>query len=190
MARLAEVLAYEKVSTEAGIAIYDVKCDTGDDNPVTARHYQPPGYAASPLVGDYAALVEAGGEYIAVAFIDPKIAPETAPGEVLIYSRSAPGVIAASALLKADGSIIFNEHVTIAPDGSISTDGSGSFAGDVSTDGSVTVGGSIDAGGAIEAGGTISAPDVAAGGVGLANHVHIGGAPGSPVGPPIAPPPP
>lgn len=138
MARIGELLSYERVQTDAGIPISDCKVDFGDGDTATARHYGIPGDDAHPLPGDYCVCVEAGGEFIAIAFMDPKITHEAGPGERIVYSRSGPGVIAAKIHLLANGSVKVNDKVTISPDGSISTDGSVSSVGSISSDAEVT----------------------------------------------------
>jgi|SRR6478609_5935884 len=109
------VLEYVQTTTEDGAHVGEAKCDLGGEQLVTARYYSPPGYDTHPLPGDTALLVPAGGKgnWAAVGFLDPGIAPETEPGEVLFYSRSAPGTIAAKLLLKADGSIVLNDGAAV-----------------------------------------------------------------------------
>lgn len=111
MGRSGIVLSFSKVVVE-GINFGEVKVDIGGAAPITAMCFFPPGTSDWPLPGDTAALVQGprSGEWVAVGFQDPNLAPPvTAPGERAIYSRSAPGVIAAKILLKADGSVDIND---------------------------------------------------------------------------------
>ncbi len=49
-----------------------------------------------------------------VGFNDPKLAqPVSAPGERVIYSRSAPGVLAGKIVLKVNGDIVINDNITL-----------------------------------------------------------------------------
>lgn len=138
MARVGEILEYKRTETDSGVAISDVQVDLGGGNIVTARHYQAPGDDSYPLVGEYALCVETGSEYTVVGFIDPQLTYEAEEGERLLFSRSALGQIKAKLHLKADGSVVINETVTIDPDGNITTDGTIDAAGAISSDGEVT----------------------------------------------------
>lgn len=172
MGRIGEVLSFRRVSDENGNAA-EVQVDLGGGDIVTAEVFLGPGDDEHPLAGDSAFLVEGPGTggYVAVGFLDPKLPGTAGPGERIWFSRSGPGSMAAKIHAKSDGSVVINDTVTIAPDGSISAT-------------------SLETSGDIDAGGTVSAPEVAAGGVGMAAHVHPVIALGSPSGGPQAPSPP
>jgi hypothetical protein len=123
--RIGEVLTFRRIEDERG-NVAEVTVDIGDpNNPVTAEVYLPPGSDEHPLPGDEAFLIEGPGtgNWIAVGFADTKLAGTAEPGERIIFSRSAPGVIAAKIHLKADGSVVVNGTVTISPSGAVSADG-------------------------------------------------------------------
>jgi hypothetical protein len=105
VARVAKVISYTRDTDERG-NVAEVKCDLGG-NTVTAEHYAPPGDDAYPLPGDFVLLVpgDGTGNWLAQGFMDPQLAGEAAAGERIIYSRSAPGVMAAKLHLKADGTV-------------------------------------------------------------------------------------
>lgn len=125
MSTIAEVLEFTRSVDSNGFNVSEAKCDLGGGNIVTAVHYSPPGDDAHPLAGDFAILVEGGGQgnWIAVGFIDPQLAPSAGPGEKIVYSRSAPGVIASKIHLKADGSVVINDAVTITSSGAVQANG-------------------------------------------------------------------
>lgn len=137
MGRTAVVLGFEK-RNENGVRFATVKCDFGGGETVTAEYYPPPGLFCEPLDGD-TVLLEQGrgtGEWFATGFIDPSLEPLTSErGESVVYSRSAPGVVAAKILLLTDGSIVINDEVTISASGAITTTDDISTDGEVSADG-------------------------------------------------------
>lgn len=121
MGRIGLVLGFERRGRSS-----EVKVDLGGNNVVTATYYGPPGDDAYPLKGDYAFLTPAPGtgKWVAEGFADPKIAGEAGEGERIVYSRSAPGVIAAKIHLKRDGSVVINDKAIISPSGDdITVDG-------------------------------------------------------------------
>lgn len=115
MGRIGEVLSFRRIDDDRG-NVAEVTVDIGDPtNPVTAEVYLPPGSDEHPLPGDQAFLIEGPGtgNWVAVGFADTKLAGLAAAGERIIYSRSAPGVIAAKIHLKADGSIDINDGAAV-----------------------------------------------------------------------------
>lgn len=146
MIRPGKVLEYTRVQTDAGISISDAKCELTEGNTVTARHYQAPGDDAFPLVGDFAVLVEAGGEYIALAFFDPEFQPLAEKGERLLTSRSGLGALKAKVHLKSDGTITLNDKVTISPEGDITTDGKIQAKGNIQSDADIKAQQNVSAG--------------------------------------------
>ena len=136
MGRNGVVLSFEQ-RNENGVRYGEAKVDLGGGNVITATYFPPAGFDSWPLPGDVAALENSSGTgaWQATGFLDTKITPLVAnSGEVVFYSRSAPGVIAASVLMKADGSVVINGKVTISPDGTIVVNDSVT----ISSSGSVT----------------------------------------------------
>lgn len=91
--------------------VAEVLCKDGPRDTITAIYVPPPGEFDHPLPGDYALLEEAPGTgvYYARSFEDPTLKiDEPAPGEKVLISRSASGVLAAKFHLRADGSIMAN----------------------------------------------------------------------------------
>lgn len=125
MARTGTVLSFEKV-TDGGVKFAEVKVDLGGGDVVTAVYMPPLGESDWPFPGDDAALVQApgAGNWMCVGFNDPTLEqPTSAAGEKVIYSRSAPGVIAVKLVMKTNGDAVWNDTLTIKPDGTIETDG-------------------------------------------------------------------
>jgi hypothetical protein len=114
VARIAEVLSFRRVVDENGNAA-EVQCDLGGGDIVTAEVFLPPGSDEQPLPGDFAFLVEGPGtgNWVATGFIDPLLAGTAGPGERVLFSRSAPGVIASKIHLKADGTIDINDGAVV-----------------------------------------------------------------------------
>ena len=103
MGRNGVVLSFEQ-RNENGVRYGEAKVDLGGGNVITATYCAPAGVDSWPLPGDVAALENSAGSgaWQATGFLDTKITPLVAnSGEVAFYSRSAPGVIAASVLMKA-----------------------------------------------------------------------------------------
>lgn len=121
MARVAIVIAYAYQPNKEGFRIGSVKCDLGGGRIITASHYASPGENDHPFPGDFCALEPKGtGGFLAVAFWDPKLQLAALPGEKILMSRSAPGVPAAKIHMRADGSVVINDTVTISALGAIS----------------------------------------------------------------------
>lgn len=114
MGRIGKVLSFRRVADERG-HVDEVSVDIGSASPVTAEVFLPVGIDEQPLEGDDAFLVEGpgSGEWIAVGFRDTKLAGTAGPGELVRFSRSAPGTIAAKIHLKSDGSIDINDGVAV-----------------------------------------------------------------------------
>jgi hypothetical protein len=108
--RIGEVLSFRRFEDERG-HMTEVQVDLGGGDTVTAEVFLGPGNDEQPLPGDWAFLLEGPGtgEWIAVGFADTQLTGTAGPGERIIFSRSAPGVMAAKIHLKADGSIDIND---------------------------------------------------------------------------------
>lgn len=74
----------------------------------TAQAMFPSGYDAQGFPEDYAVVVDIGGGKVSVAYLDPKLSHLAGPGEVVIVSRSAPGIVAAKLHLKSNGTVSIN----------------------------------------------------------------------------------
>lgn len=144
MGRVAVVLDSTRVTEQTGENVTDITLDPDGGNNVTAQLYSPPGEDALPLDGDFAVYEEGDSPELdaVVGFHDPKLAPFAEKGEKVIFSRSGPGVVAASVHLKKDGSVALkNSGVTITAksDGTVSIDASSvTITGDLKVNGEVT----------------------------------------------------
>lgn len=107
MGRVAEVLAFERVTDESGAHVDEVKVDPGGGAITTAEHFGAAGDDAPPLPGDYAALEETSGagREQCTGYLDPKNEGRAAPGEKRIYARDAQGVLVADIWLKGNGDV-------------------------------------------------------------------------------------
>lgn len=115
MGRTGTVLSFEK-RTDEGVKFAEVKVDIGGGDVVTAVYMPPLGESDWPFPGDDAALIQAPGtgNWICVGFNDPTLEqPASAPGEKVVFSRLAPGVIAAKMVLKTNGDVVFNDNITL-----------------------------------------------------------------------------
>lgn len=136
MGFLAKVVSFARASV-AGAQTPECIVDRDGGDTVTAHHFTAPGDDAPPLPGDVAYLGDDAGAGAAqiVGYQDPATAGVALPGERRIYSRSAPGVVAVSLWLKADGTITASNPggavLELAPDGSARVGNAlGSFAVD------------------------------------------------------------
>src|SRR5690606_40016469 len=88
--------------------ILDVKSDHGGGDIRTARGFQPAGYDAQPLRGDYGydAPSQTSGGVVNLGYVDQSNAGTAGAGEARIYSRSSAGALVAEIFLKADGSLV------------------------------------------------------------------------------------
>lgn len=127
MGRIGEVLAFARI-VSGDVRIDEVQVDPGGGANVTAQHVADAGDDSQPLPGDFAALAESNGtgrEYVA-GYHDPKTPRKAGPGAKRIFSRSAPGVVAAEVWLKEDGTVsiqVFNgAPISIKSDGPITVD--------------------------------------------------------------------
>lgn len=98
-----------------------VDLDGGDS--MTAHHFAPPGVDAVPLPGDVGYLGDDLGKGRAqlVGYQDPVSPGVAAPGEVRLYSRAGPGVMAVEVWLKGDGTLVARNllgELALNPDGS------------------------------------------------------------------------
>jgi hypothetical protein len=185
MGFLSSVVEFLRTSDQ-GTPTPEVKCDSGDGDPVTAGHFAPPGVDARPLPGDVAYLGDdlGAGNAQAVGYQDPTNAGVAGAGEHRIYSRAGDGSIVAELWLKADGSILVHSLLAgstaeLAADGSISLatpQASATFGADGAIDVSNALGGV-----AIDASGNVVAT-TPLGTFGAGTHMHL-----SPFGPTGAP---
>ena len=85
----------------------DVKVGLGNDNNVTAKHFNAPGDDSHPLPEDYCALSPSTGtgRQAAVGYIDYSNKSKAAPGEKRTYARNASGEVVCEMWMKNDGSI-------------------------------------------------------------------------------------
>lgn len=201
MGFLASVVEFLR-KDDQGTPTPEVKCDSGDGDPVTAGHFAPPGTDARPLPGDVAYLGDdlGKGNAQAVGYQDPNNAGLAGPGEHRIYARGSDGAIVATAWLKSDGSIrIENDSGTLelGADGGL-TITAGEASASLSADGAIVLTGA-QAAAELAADGAINLSN-AAGGVavdpagnvafttplgtfGAGTHTHA--SPFGPTGPPI-----
>lgn len=101
-----------------GDNVREVVGDPGTSANSTSQVFGPSGFDAEGFPQDLAVVIDIGGGRVAVGYLDPKLSPIAEAGEVVIFSRSAPGVIAGKIHLKASGSIFLN-GVEITPTGEI-----------------------------------------------------------------------
>jgi hypothetical protein len=105
--RIAEVVAVD--------ADGNTRCRLGGPNDLTADHFADSGDDCPPLAGDFVALDDGPGTGTkqATGYHDPSAttARQAAPGEKRIYSRAAPGTLAATVWLKADGTVLVKNHL-------------------------------------------------------------------------------
>lgn len=123
MGFLAAVTAFAR-TVVTGERVPEVTLDRDGDETATAGHFAPPGVDAVPLPGDvaYAGDDVGAGAAQAVAYQDPTTPPVAAGGEVRLYSRSGPGVVAVELWLKADGTIVAANglgSMALGPDGRV-----------------------------------------------------------------------
>jgi hypothetical protein len=104
---LATVVSFAR-TVLAGEQAPECRLDLDGGDASTAHHFSPPGVDAVPLPGDvaYAGDDAGAGKAQIVGYQDPKTAGLAEPGEVRLYSRSGPGVMAVELWLKADGSLV------------------------------------------------------------------------------------
>jgi hypothetical protein len=156
--------------SDQGTPTPEVKCDSGDGDPVTAGHFSPPGTDAPPLPGDVGYLGDdlGAGNAQAVAYQDPKNAGVAGAGEHRTYSRAPDGTVVAEVWLKADGSILARSVLA------------GSSA-ELGPDGAITLSNALG-GLSIDAAGNVVAT-TPLGTFGSGTHGH--NSPFGPIGPPI-----
>jgi hypothetical protein len=107
MARIVEVVAFERV-TDEGASAADVKVDLGGGEIRSAQHFGDSGDDSQPLPGDYATAEQTQGQgRVAISgYTDPHNAGQAGGGEKRIYSRNPQGVPVAHIWAKGDGSIV------------------------------------------------------------------------------------
>jgi hypothetical protein len=111
-------------ATVAGAQAPELTLERDGEETLTALALGPPGDDSPPLPGDLAYLGDDAGAGAAQAlgYQDPETPGEAEPGEKRLYSRSGPGVVAASVFLKRDGAIVIEStggaSLTLAADGS------------------------------------------------------------------------
>jgi hypothetical protein len=118
-------------TTEEGVPVRDVNCDTGGGNTVSAELMLPPGVDAAPLPGDSVFIEDGPGEgrKIATAFLDPENESKASDGEHRVYSRDPSTLqLVAEIWAKGDGSIVIEvvkaggAPITIKTDGVVHVD--------------------------------------------------------------------
>jgi hypothetical protein len=103
----------------------EVAIDLDGDEALTALHFGPPGIDAAPLPGDEASLQPGSGTGAldAVGYQDPSTPGQARPGEVRLYARSGPGVVAVELWLTADGTLVARNasgaELALGPDGAV-----------------------------------------------------------------------
>jgi hypothetical protein len=87
--------------------IAEGRFDLGGGDMVTCVDYQPSGYDAHPVPGDFAFLVPASesGSYVIVGWVDPNNEGFAKPGEVRLYARDSDGVVVGELHVTADGEV-------------------------------------------------------------------------------------
>lgn len=164
----------------------DVTVDIGGGETLTITHFDSPNTDASPLNGDFCAVlsIPQSGRKIAVGYVDPNTEKKAARGEYRTYARDASGNVVAESWLKNDGTATVSNNKatgTLAPSGEISySNENGYFK--LLENGTFEVNGvTIDTDGNISTGGTVEADDVTATNenVTLSSHDH-GGPPPTP----------
>lgn len=123
MGLVARLIAFAHVvrgASETNVSEATVDKSGGDN--IIADHFDGPGEDASPMPGDYAAMlpIQRSGAAVAVGYVDPLNEPQTGPGEKRIYSRDEDGVAIAQVFLKKDGTILLSNPIgstTMLPDG-------------------------------------------------------------------------
>lgn len=138
MGFLADVLSFAR-ETVRGAKAPEVKVDRGGGDTLRAGHFTNPGIDAVPLPGDVAAVEDSSGTGAGqvTGYQDPESAPEASEGEIRIYSRSAPGVVAAKVWVKKSGEVLITNGtgtLTLKPDGTVDINGAViDLAGNVTT---------------------------------------------------------
>lgn len=163
----------------AGAQAPEVTVDRDGDETATAHHFGAPGDDAVPLPGDVAYLGDDAGAGAAqsVAYQDPTTAGVAAAGERRIYSRSAPGVMAAEVWCKADGTIVLRN----ASGARLELDAAGNVT--VAAQSELRLGG--DGASAFVALANLVLARLQAIHTAVNAHVHVSAAPGSPTGPAV-----
>lgn len=105
MGRIAKLVSFLRRTTPAGAIIDEAEVDAGGNAKHTAQHFSAPGDDSQPMDGDFAATNDSGGagEKQIVGWHDPKTPRKSGKGGKRIYSRSAPGVVAAEFWMEPDG---------------------------------------------------------------------------------------
>lgn len=127
MSFLADVLSFAREIVR-DVQAPEVKIDRGGGDTLRAGHFTDPGIDAAPLPGDVAAVEGSSGTGSGqvTGYQDPETKPEAAGGEIRIYSRSAPGVVAAKVWVKKSGEILITNGTgtfTLNPDGTVEANG-------------------------------------------------------------------
>jgi hypothetical protein len=109
----AKVLRSERVIEQDGSHTTFVVVDRGGGDVVTAQVMLAPGDDALPEPGDFAAVVDAPGGPVAIAFHDPGNAGTAEPGERRIYARDEDGNPVCTIWLKRDGTLAVDADVAV-----------------------------------------------------------------------------
>lgn len=168
MGRVAEVIAFERVTDENGAHVGEVKTDPGGESLTVVEHFADCGDDSPPLPGDFVALddsVGTGGEKSG-GYLDVRNPGKAAPGEKRIYGRNPSGATVAEIWIKGSGAIVIESvagsfRVTFGEDGKLEITGN-----EVTINGVV-----IDSSGNLKAPGEVSANNASAP-VKLSTHMH------------------
>lgn len=124
MGILGRVVSFVRAVVD-GAQAAEVAIDLDGDEALTALHFGPPGVDAAPLPGDEASLQPGSGTGAldAVGYQDPSTPGQARPGEVRLYARSGPGVVAVELWLEADGTLTARNasgaELALEPDGAV-----------------------------------------------------------------------
>lgn len=138
---IARVTAFYRQTRPGGAHVSSAKTSPGNEPTLNAEHFGAPGDDGHPLPDDYAFLSRGPrtGRWAALGYLDSRNAGLAGPGERRIYSRDEAGETVASAWLKSDGEVVFDNgaaRVTLRPDGEIVAD-NGAALGVLRPDGGV-----------------------------------------------------
>jgi hypothetical protein len=120
---LATIISFTRAVVQ-GAHAPEAKVSRGGNDTLTAGHFSAPGDDSYPLPDDVAYVGDGAGKGAAeiLGYQDSKTTPVAVAGEKRIYSRSGPGVVAASVYLRSNGTIIVRNSlgsVELTPTGSV-----------------------------------------------------------------------
>lgn len=104
MGLIAELIEWFRTS-DGDAQIAEARGNPGGDDVVTAPDFQPSGYDAQPLPGDYMLLVPGPekGSWVIAGWVDPNNAGRSRPGDVRLYVRDSGGAVQGELHLTSDG---------------------------------------------------------------------------------------